>query len=400
MKSSFARGSFVSSLLPGASSSSTSEPSSPAPQSAPTPTPPCETDISDVDDTEVYDESQGSVILSLLGQLGRNADFSRITLPTFVLEPRSMLEKLTDNISHPDLLFNAVTTADPVDRFIHVVRYYLSGWHIRPKGVRKPYNPVLGEIFRCKWVHPNHDNVTSIYVAEQVSHHPPISTYYYTCPELGVEIQGDLRPKSKYLGNSASVSFHGDARIKLAKHSGEEYIATFPTMYARGILFGTLYLELGDTVTIKCPANDLICDIEFKVKGFFTGTYNGVTGRIRRESTNEPLYTISGKWTDTIHITSADKSSPTKGTTNVLFDATSEPISHKVVIPESDQEEYESRCNRRESEKVSSDHYNCRLNVNVPSDPKQALEELTRRVFGPATSPVHAKFWPAAPSTS
>ena len=95
------------------------------------------------------------------------------------------------------LIGSAATRADPVERFIDVVRYYLSGWHIRPKGVRKPYNPVLGEIFRCKWAHPNHNNVTSIYVAEQVSHHPPISTYYYACPEMGVEIQGDLRPKSK-----------------------------------------------------------------------------------------------------------------------------------------------------------------------------------------------------------
>lgn len=27
---------------------------------------------------------------------------------------------------------------DPEERFITVLRYYLSGWHIKPKGVKKP----------------------------------------------------------------------------------------------------------------------------------------------------------------------------------------------------------------------------------------------------------------------
>jgi len=30
---------------------------------------------------------------------------------------------------------------------------YMSGFHIRPKGVKKPYNPILGEVFRCRWEH-------------------------------------------------------------------------------------------------------------------------------------------------------------------------------------------------------------------------------------------------------
>ena len=27
---------------------------------------------------------------------------------------------------------------DPEDRFIRVLQYYLAGWHIKPKGVKKP----------------------------------------------------------------------------------------------------------------------------------------------------------------------------------------------------------------------------------------------------------------------
>lgn len=37
-------------------------------------------------------------------------DLSKVTFPTFVLEPRSMLERITDFMSHPDLIFGHVNT--------------------------------------------------------------------------------------------------------------------------------------------------------------------------------------------------------------------------------------------------------------------------------------------------
>jgi hypothetical protein len=41
---------------------------------------------------------------------------------------------------------------------------------------------------------------------------------------------------------------------------------------------------------------DLVADIDFKVKGFFTGAYNAIGGFIKRESTGENLYEITGSW--------------------------------------------------------------------------------------------------------
>lgn len=42
------------------------------------------------------------------------------------------------------------------------------------QGLKKPYNPILGETFRCCWLHPQTDSCT-FYIAEQVSHIPPVS---------------------------------------------------------------------------------------------------------------------------------------------------------------------------------------------------------------------------------
>lgn len=67
-----------------------------------------------------------------------------------------------------------------------------------------------------------------------------------------------------------------------------------PNMYARGILFGKMVLELGDTCTVRNDAQDFHADLEFKTKGFFTGTYNSIAGRVKHGSTE--LGDITGKW--------------------------------------------------------------------------------------------------------
>ena len=61
--------------------------------------------------------------------------------------------------------------AEPYQRMKTVVQWYLSGFYKKPKvgncgvaagtliscwcpqGLKKPYNPILGETFRCYWLH-------------------------------------------------------------------------------------------------------------------------------------------------------------------------------------------------------------------------------------------------------
>ncbi|KAI7821057.1 hypothetical protein BC939DRAFT_398873 [Gamsiella multidivaricata] len=271
----------------------------------------------DGEDTEVLDEGTKSILMGIIAQLGKSTDLHRVTLPTFVLEPRSMLERITDFMSHPELIIKANQIEDPVERFVAVTRYYLSGWHIKPKGVKKPYNPILGEQFRAQWQFA--DGTEAFYVAEQVSHHPPISAFYYASPENNLSIIGDLLPKSKFLGNSAATLMQGEIRVSFTNRPGEDYIITMPNVYARGILFGTMLLELGDVAS-----------------GFFTGTYNGISGKIKRESTGECLYEISGKWSDEIYIKKGTKK-------DLLFDVKTSTIHPKVVASEEQQEPNESR---------------------------------------------------------
>lgn len=73
-------------------------------------------------------------------------------------------------------------------------------------------------------------------------------------------------------------------------------IVTQPNMYARGILFGKMKYELGDHSYVRCAENNLVADLEFKVKGYFMGTYNAIGGNIRNEATGEVFYELSGFW--------------------------------------------------------------------------------------------------------
>ena len=48
-----------------------------------------------------------------------------------------------------------------------------------------------------------------------VSHHPPISAFFYVSPANKVAIVGNLRPKSKFLGNSVQTQMDGENRVRL-----------------------------------------------------------------------------------------------------------------------------------------------------------------------------------------
>ena len=77
---------------------------------------------------------------------------------------------------------------------------------------------------------------------------------------------------------------------------------TQPNMYARGILFGKMKYELGDHSFVRCPETGLVADLEFKVKGYFGGTYNAIGGFIKDMKTDKSLYELSGLWNEEMYI--------------------------------------------------------------------------------------------------
>lgn len=293
------------------------------------------------EDIDEVDDQGQSILMGIISQLRPGCDLSRITLPTFILERKSMLERITNQLQQPDILLEAHSSKDPIQRFLLVVKWYLSGWHIAPKAVKKPLNPVLGEFFTSYWDLPNGDQ--AYYIAEQTSHHPPKSSYFYMIPNQRIRVDGACVPKSRFLGNSTAAMMDGVTVLQflnILDQNGqpEKYTLTQPNMYARGILFGKMRIELGDHMIIKSPSTGLSIDIEFKTKGFISGTYDAIEGVVKN-SKNEALFEISGKWNDVIYIKDLSK----HGSKTTFFDANkATPLAPKVR-PLQEQGEFESR---------------------------------------------------------
>lgn len=97
--------------------------------------------------------------------------------------------------------------------------------------------------------------------------------------------------------------------------------------------------ELGDHSYIRCEKTELVADIEFKTKGFISGTYNALIGKIKRDNgSGEVLYEISGKWTEEMWI----KNTKT-GEKELLFNAAGARHTPCQVRPLDEQEDRESR---------------------------------------------------------
>ncbi|XP_053209690.1 oxysterol-binding protein-related protein 9-like isoform X2 [Panonychus citri] len=298
-------------------------------------------------------ESHGSVISHLLSQVKIGMDLTKVVLPTFILERRSLLEMYADFFAHPDLFISIPDFETPEERFIATVRWYLSAFHAGRKAsvAKKPYNPVLGEIFRCHWKLPCNENDPSsttvkdgpvpwavsndlTFLAEQVSHHPPVSAFYAEHVNKKIMCSAHIYTKSKFLGLSIGVHHIGQGSIYLLE-KGEEYVITFPSAYGRSILT-VPWIELGGSVTVNCPQSGYHANIDFLTKPFYGGKKHRITGEILNPS-KKVVLTLSGEWNGVMYAKKAN------GPSEMFVDTKAMKTIKKVVQPISEQEIYESR---------------------------------------------------------
>ncbi|XP_030756214.1 oxysterol-binding protein-related protein 8 [Sitophilus oryzae] len=313
-------------------------------------------------------EEHKSLIWFLVKQVRPGMDLSKVVLPTFILEPRSFLDKLSDSYYHVDILSQAVLEDDAFTRMKQVVKWYLSGLYKKPKGLKKPYNPILGETFRCCWQHPNGSK--TFYLAEQVSHHPPVSAFYVTNRQDGFAISASILARSKFYGNSTSAILDGTAVLTLLPR-GEDYKLTVPYAHCKGILMGTLTMELGGKVSIDCEKTGYYTEIEFKLKPFLGGSEqtNCIVGRLKLGK--ETLASIEGYWDGTINL--KDKRT---GEIQTLFASTATVRKQRLTrytVPLDNQGE-------NESEKLWQ-HVSAAIrrdDMNAATEEKTILEEAQR----------------------
>ncbi|XP_066540205.1 oxysterol-binding protein-related protein 10 isoform X1 [Hoplias malabaricus] len=316
-----------------------------------------DTEDNEEEDLGVLDD-QRSIILHLLSQLKLGMDLTRVVLPTFILEKRSLLEMYANFMAHPDMFLAITAGATPEERIVRFVEYYLTAFHEGRKGAvaKKPYNPILGESFRCSWDVPRErvrplrttsspclvppasakpgDCCQLWFVAEQVSHHPPVSGFYCECKERRMCFNTHVWTKSKFMGMSVGVSMVGEGVLHLLEHD-EQYVFTLPCAYARSILT-VPWVELGGKVSICCAKSGYSATVTFHTKPFYGGKVHRVTAEVKHNPTSTIVCKAQGEWNGTLEFTYSS------GETKVI-DTSKLPVIKKKIRPLEKQSQYESR---------------------------------------------------------
>ncbi|KAL3082390.1 hypothetical protein niasHT_038456 [Heterodera trifolii] len=337
-----------------------------------------EQDIGDIN------KQHGSVLMHLLSQVSVGMDLTKVTLPTFILERRSLLEMYADFFAHPDDFISAVDEDSPEIRFLAVLKYYLNSFFpARKSGVaKKPYNPILGETFRCRWTLPDTEPSPSsrtkggpfpgsatnqvTFIAEQVSHHPPISAFYVEHPEAGVSCTTHIYTKSSFLGLAIGVQMVGKATVRIHNHD-ETYIATFPNGYGRAIM-ATPWFELAGKVELRCEQTGYRAEIDFLAKPFFRGKAHQIHGQIFHTSRKTAVMQLKGEWNGEIYL-------KRDGATDyqLFTDVRQKPDVRKECVPVREQEDRESRKLWRH---VTAALFN--NNIEIASQSKRCIEQRQR----------------------
>ncbi|XP_041134243.1 oxysterol-binding protein-related protein 9-like isoform X6 [Polyodon spathula] len=328
-------------------------------------------------------EEHKSVIMHLLSQVRLGMDLTKVVLPTFILERRSLLEMYADFFAHPDLFVSIADQTDPRDRMVQVLKWYLSAFHAGRKGsvAKKPYNPILGEIFQCYWDLPSdsEENAEPVsegpapwcskndvsFVAEQVSHHPPISAFYAECYSKKIQFNAHIWTKSKFLGMSIGVHNIGQGCVSCLEYD-EHYILTFPNGYGRSILT-VPWVELGGECTISCSQTGYSASVSFHTKPFYGGKKHRITAEIFPPNDKKAFCSIEGEWNGVMYAKWAS------GESNVFVDTKKISTIKKKVRKLEDQLEYESRSLWKDVT------VNLKLrHIDAATEAKHSLEEKQR----------------------
>jgi len=227
-----------------------------------------------------------NVLRSFVSQLSPGQDLTKVSLPSELCHPFSMLELIGyRELQLFHLAFEINKYEDPLDRFMAIVKWYMG--MVREETIeKKPFNPVIGEEHLC-WVEHEDGDITE-FIGEQVSHHPPIAAFITRNKKHGLQLSGQVTFRVAFGTNYASVNTGGEIVIQTAK---EKYQMSkcMPNMMVNNVIWGEKYLMWEGAVTITCVETGFSSRIVLKEEDH----RNVISGQIF-DKDNTVIYEISG----------------------------------------------------------------------------------------------------------
>uniref|UniRef100_A0A671KYQ3 Oxysterol-binding protein n=1 Tax=Sinocyclocheilus anshuiensis TaxID=1608454 RepID=A0A671KYQ3_9TELE len=216
-------------------------------------------------------------------------DLSKVAMPVQLNEPLNTLQRLCEELEYSELLDKAAHTQDPFERMVYIATFAVSGYassYYRAGG--KPFNPVLGETYEC-----DRPDKGFGFVAEQVSHHPPISACH--AESKNFIFWQDVRWRNKFWGKSMEIVPVGTTHVVLPGF-GDHYEWNKVTSCIHNILSGQRWIEHYGEISIKNSNSEKCqCKVTFIKAKYWNSSMNEVEGAVT-DHKGKIVHKLSGKW--------------------------------------------------------------------------------------------------------
>uniref|UniRef100_A0A672PCS1 Oxysterol-binding protein n=1 Tax=Sinocyclocheilus grahami TaxID=75366 RepID=A0A672PCS1_SINGR len=235
------------------------------------------------------DNSHIGILTILYNNIGK--DLSRVSMPVALNEPLSLLQRVSEELEYSELLDIANHTDDPFERMVYVAAFSISGYAWASWRNRyKPFNPVLGETYEN--VQEDHG---FRYIAEQVSHHPPLSACHAESDNFS--FWQDQRWKYKFWGKSVEIVSTGMVNVTLPNY-GDHYEWNKAVTCIHNVFSQQRSLEhYGDIVIRNLNNNECTCKITFVKSRYWDdeNSKNEVQGTVL-DRVGRVLHRFGGSW--------------------------------------------------------------------------------------------------------
>ncbi|KAM9488668.1 oxysterol-binding protein-related protein 3 isoform 1-T2 [Clarias gariepinus] len=227
-------------------------------------------------------------------------DLSKVAMPVQLNEPLNTLQRLCEELEYSELLDQAANTQDPFERMVYIAAFAVSGYastYYRAGG--KPFNPVLGETYEC-----DRPDKGFRFIAEQVSHHPPISACH--AESKNFIFWQDVRWKNKFWGKSMEIVPIGTTHVVLPG-LGDHYEWNKVTSCIHNILSGERWIEHYGEICIKNSSSEMCqCKVTFLKSNYWSSGLNVVEGTVM-DHKGKVIHKLRGNWPNGIYYGSLPK---------------------------------------------------------------------------------------------
>ena len=212
-------------------------------------------------------------------------DLTKITMPVYLNEPLSMIQKVTEYLHYADCFRKANKHEDRLMRLNYVTAGFFMYYAHTIDRLKKPFNSLLGETYEYV------DGDLRL-VSEQISHHPPVCAFHAECDDFVFE--GFFQIIIKFSMQGFQASAYGDLIITLKK-TNERFTITRPLSTLHNYIVGKMYLWHSGDLTINNETTGDKALMYFKPKGWTSRTDYEAEGKVVDEE-GHTHYHLYGRW--------------------------------------------------------------------------------------------------------